>query len=157
MNTVVVPEVFTAANNYTVTKSGTIGRNQTKSFFFRVPANTPAFKVDFAGPSAAAGTGQARFLRFHPYGVGIDSNASNELLQPAGGGRRLSGGSPNSRTTTQPDRGCLGGDRRGSAHIGRGGHPVHADRVDPRRDRLAEPGRDRVRHRSACRSPAPTR
>ena len=49
MNTVVVPEVFTAAANYTVTKSGTIGRNQTKSFFFPVPLNTPAFKVDFSG------------------------------------------------------------------------------------------------------------
>ena len=76
LNTVVVPEVFTAANNYTVTKSGTIGRNQTKSFFFQVPAGTPAFKVDMTGGGAAAGAGQMRFLRFHPYGVGIDSNAS---------------------------------------------------------------------------------
>jgi hypothetical protein len=100
MNTVVVPEVFAAANNYTVTKSGTIGRNQTTSFFFRVPANTPAFKVDFAGPSATSGTGQARFLRFHPYGVGIDSNASNNCYSPP-----VAGGpacNPNSRTTSNP-------------------------------------------------------
>src|SRR5215213_3665005 len=100
MNTVVVPEVFTAAGNYTVAKSGTIGRNQTKSFFFKVPANTPAFKVDFSGPSAVTGTGQARFLRFHPYGVGIDSNASNNCYSPA-----VSGGpscNPNSRTTSNP-------------------------------------------------------
>ena len=87
MNTVVVPEVFTAAGGYTVTKSGTIGRNQTMSFFFRVPVSTPAFKVDFSGPSAAPGTGQARFLRFHPYGVGIDSNASNNCYSPAVGWR----------------------------------------------------------------------
>ena len=100
MNTVVVPEVFTAGGNYTVTKTGTIGRNQTKSFFFRVPANTPAFKVDFSGPSAAGGTGQARFLRFHPYGVGIDSNASNNCYSPP-----VAGGptcDPNSRTTSNP-------------------------------------------------------
>ena len=100
MNTVVVPEVFTAAGNYTVTKTGTIGRNQTKSFFFKVPANTPAFKVDFSGPSATPGTGQARFLRFHPYGVGIDSNASNNCYSPP-----VVGGpacDPNSRTTSNP-------------------------------------------------------
>ena len=83
MNTVVVAgAVFTAANNYTVTKTDTIGRNQTKSYFFRVPAGTPAFKVDFTGPSATPGTGQARFLRFHPYGVGIDSNASTNCYSP---------------------------------------------------------------------------
>ena len=40
------------------------------SYFFHVPAGTPAFKVDLSGPSATPGTGQARFLRFHPYGVG---------------------------------------------------------------------------------------
>ena len=99
MNVVVVPDTFTAANNYTVVRSGTIGRNQTKSFFFRVPANTPAFKVDFSGPSATPGTGQARFLRFHPYGVGIDSNASTSCYSPSAGS---CAGSPNSRTTTNP-------------------------------------------------------
>ena len=144
MNTVVVPEVFTAAGNYTVTKSGTIGRNQTKSFFFRVPANTPAFKVDFAGPSATPGTGQARFLRFHPYGVGIDSNAEQQLLQPARSGG-VPGVQPEQPDDDEPDRRRLGGHGRGAAHVGRGGRPVHADGVDPRRDGLAEPGRDRVR------------
>ena len=99
MNTVVVPEVFTAANNYTVTNSGTIGRNQTRSYFFRVPTNTPAFKVDFSGPSATPGTGQARFLRFHPYGVGIDSNASTSCYIPSAGSCV---GSPNSRTVSNP-------------------------------------------------------
>ena len=101
MNTVVVPEVFTAAGNYTVTKSGTIGRNQTKSFFFRVPANTPAFKVDFAGPRRRR-VGPGRFLRFHPYGVGIDSNASNNCYSPAVTARACPACSPNSRTTTNP-------------------------------------------------------
>ncbi len=100
LNTVVVPEVFTAANGYTVMKSGTIGRNQTKSFFFKVPAGTPAFKVDMTGGGAAAGAGQIRFLRFHPYGVGIDSNASTSCYNPSAGS--CTTGSPTSRTTTNP-------------------------------------------------------
>ena len=98
MNVVVVPDVF-AAPTYAVTKTGTIGRNQTTSFFFKVPANTPAFKVDFSGPSATPGTGQARFLRFHPYGVGIDSNASTSCYSPSAGSCV---GSPNSRTVSNP-------------------------------------------------------
>jgi subtilisin family serine protease len=102
LNTVIVADQFTAANNYTVTKSGTIGRNQTTSFFYNIPAGTPAFKVDFSGPSATPGTGQARFLRFHPYGVGIDSNASTSCYSPSAGS---CAGSPNSRTTTNPQAG----------------------------------------------------
>ena len=102
MNTVVVPDTFTAGNNYSVTKTGSIGRNQTLSYFFRVPAGTPAFKVDFSGPSATPGTGQARFLRFHPYGVGIDSNASTSCYSPSAGS---CSGSPLSRTVTNPQAG----------------------------------------------------
>jgi subtilisin family serine protease len=102
-NVVIAADQFTAGNNYTVTKSGTIGRNQTQSFFFFVPAGTPAFKVDFSGPSATPGTGQARFLRFHPFGVGFDSNASNNCYSPP-----VAGGpacNPNSRTATNPQAG----------------------------------------------------
>jgi hypothetical protein len=102
MNTVIAAEQFTAANNYTITKTGTIGRNQTTSFFYNVPAGTPAFKVDFSGPSATPGTGQARFLRFHPYGVGIDANASTSCYNPSAGSCV---GSPISRTTTNPQAG----------------------------------------------------
>lgn len=99
LNTVVAAETFTSAGNYSVTKTGAIGRNRTTSYFFAVPANTPAFKVDFTGPSATPGTGQARFLRFHPYGVGIDSNASTSCYSPSAGS---CAGSPNSRTVTNP-------------------------------------------------------
>ncbi len=98
LNVVVAAEQFTAANSYTVTKSGTIGRNQTQSFFFNVPANTPAFKVDLVGGGATPGTGQIRFLRFHPYGVGIDSNASTACYTPPAGACS----NPNSRTTSNP-------------------------------------------------------
>jgi subtilase family protein/pre-peptidase len=102
MNTVVAAEQFNAGNNYTVMKSGTIGRNQTTSFFYNVPAGTPAFKVDMIGGGTTAGTGQIRFLRFHPYGVGIDSNASTSCYNPSAGS---CAGSPTSRTTTNPQAG----------------------------------------------------
>ena len=100
MNVVVVPEFFTAANNYSITKSGTIGRNQSQRFFFNVPAGTPALKVDLDDHSTA-GTGQVRFLRFHPYGVTIEpSNNSLSCYSPP-----VSGGptcNPLSRTTSNP-------------------------------------------------------
>jgi hypothetical protein len=100
---VVAAEQFTADNNYTVTHTGTIGRNQTTSYFFRVPANTPAFKVDLSGPDSSPGTGQVRFLRFHPYGVGLENNATTMCYIPnAGGG---CAGAASSRTQSNPQAG----------------------------------------------------
>ena len=150
-NVVIAAEQFTAGNNYSVTKTGTIGRNQTRSFFFRVPAGTPAFKVDFSGPSATPGTGQARFLRFHPYGVAIDSNASTSCYSPPAAGRQLRR-QPEQPHDLESAGGRLGDHDRGQAHVRRGGHPVHADGIDPRRDCLAESGHDRFRddRRSDC-------
>ena len=100
MNVVVVPELFTVANNYTITKSGTIGRNQSQRFFFKVPAGTPALKVDLDDHSAA-GTGQVRFLRFHPYGVTIEpsNNSLTCYSPPVAGGPTCN---PLSRTTSNP-------------------------------------------------------
>ncbi|MBI5651264.1 MAG: S8 family serine peptidase [Chloroflexi bacterium] len=105
MNVVIAPHVFNAGNGYTVSVSGTIGRNQTTSYFFRVPAGTPAFKVDLSGPSLAAGTGQVRFLRFHPYGVSIDSNASTANYCPSATAPTTCPASALSRTTTNPQAG----------------------------------------------------
>ena len=100
MNVVVAADTFSAANGFSVTKTGSIGRAQQLAHFVRVPAGVPALKVDFSGPSATPGTGQARFLRWHPYGLGIDSNAvSNCYLPPAG---TCTTGSPSSRTTSDP-------------------------------------------------------
>jgi hypothetical protein len=96
MNTVIAPDVLTAANGYSVTKSGTIGRNQAQHFFFRVPAGNPVLKIDLTGPTPDAGTGQVRFLRWHPYGLGVDSNASTSCYMPPVAG--CSTGSPLSRT-----------------------------------------------------------
>jgi subtilisin family serine protease len=102
LNTVVAAEQFSAASGYVVTHDGSIGRNQVTSYFYKVPANTPAFKVDLAGGGPAPGAGQIRFLRFHPYGVGIDSNSSLSCYNPPSGS---CAGSPTSRTTTNPQAG----------------------------------------------------
>ena len=102
MNVVVVPYEFKESTGFAQTFTGTVARNQTRSYFVRVPAGAPALKVDFSGPSATPGTGQARFLRFHPYGVGVDSNSSTVCYSPAVPGGSCPGGGPNSRTTSNP-------------------------------------------------------
>ena len=115
MNTVIVPDVLTAANGYSVTKTGSVGRNQVLRYFFKVPAGSPVLKVDFTGPDGNPGTGQARFLRFHPYGVGVDSNASTSCYAPPVAG--CATGSPYSRTVNGARRRRLGSDGRGQAHV----------------------------------------
>jgi hypothetical protein len=102
MNVINAADTFSPANNFSVTKTGTIGRAQQLTHFVRVPANVPALKVDFSGPTAAGGTGQARFLRWHPYGLGIDSNAVSNCYQPPQPGSGCTTGSPTSRTTGAP-------------------------------------------------------
>jgi hypothetical protein len=82
MNVVIAAEGFTSANGYSVTKSGTVGRNQALHYFFDVPTGTPALKIDFSGPTADPGTGQARFLRFHPFGYPIEDNSSLSCYNP---------------------------------------------------------------------------
>ena len=100
MNTVVAAEDFTAAQGYAITKTGSIARNQAKSFFFRVPAGTPAFKVDMtAGGTTSAG--QVRFLRFHPYGVGLETNSTPNCYNPPVAGGSTCGGAL-SRTAANP-------------------------------------------------------
>jgi subtilisin family serine protease len=103
MNTVIAPYTFAAGNNYSQTVGGTIARGQTLHYFFLVPTGAPAFKVDMTGGGAAVGAGAIRFLRWHPYGVGIDSNAVSNCYNGAPG--TCSTGSPTSRTTTNPQAG----------------------------------------------------
>ena len=99
LNTVVAAEQFTAANGYTVTRTGTIGRNQATSLFFAVPEGTPAFKVDMDA-GGDPGKGQVRFLRFHPYGVPIEATSTPNCYNPSAGGP--CDGSPTSRTVANP-------------------------------------------------------
>ncbi|WP_328421621.1 S8 family serine peptidase [Micromonospora sp. NBC_00389] len=100
MNMVIAPYTFRAADNHQVAITGKVGRNQSLRYYLQVPAGTPALKVDFTGPSGQPGTGQARFLRYHPYGVAIDDNASTSCFVPTAGA--CATGSPNSRTTSNP-------------------------------------------------------
>ncbi len=102
MNVVVAADEFSAAANYSVTKAGSLGPGQVDTYFFDVPAGTPAFKVDMTG-GGTAGAGAIRFLRWHPYGVGVDSNAVSNCYNGAPGG--CTTGSPTSRTVTNPQAG----------------------------------------------------
>lgn len=100
LNTVIVARDLGVAD-YSQTVSGEVARNGFKSYFFKVPPGAPAFRVDFSGPTTTAGSGQARFLRFHPYGVNVDNTSSVSCYSPSAGGG-CAGGSPNSRTVSNP-------------------------------------------------------
>src|SRR6185503_18002052 len=102
LNTVVAAEQFSAANNFSITHAGTIARNNVISFFFNVPAGVPALKVDLVGGGTTPGAGQVRFLRFHPYGVGLEDNSSLSCYNPTSGS---CSGSPTSRTQSNPQAG----------------------------------------------------
>jgi hypothetical protein len=105
MNTVVVARDFVGPS-FSHTITGSVGRNQALSYYFEVPANTPALKVDFSGPSATPGTGQARFIRYHPFGVNIDGQNSLQCYSPpVVPGGTCAGGGPLSRTTSNPQAG----------------------------------------------------
>jgi Subtilase family/Bacterial pre-peptidase C-terminal domain len=99
MNTVIVPYEF-AGPSFAQTVSGTIDIAQTDHLFFRVPSGTPALKVDLAGGGTAAGAGQIRFLRWSPWGLGIDSNAVSNCYNPSQAG--CTTGDPLSRTAQDP-------------------------------------------------------
>jgi subtilisin family serine protease len=101
MNTVIAADQFTAPD-YSVTKTDSIGPGQFKTYFFYVPPGTPAFKVDMTG-GGAAGLGAIRFLRWHPWGLAIDSNSVSNCYNPNIGG--CSTGSALSRTTSNPQAG----------------------------------------------------
>jgi subtilisin family serine protease len=78
MNTVVAAAQFNAGNNFTVSYlNGSADKPDKTSYFFSVPANTPAFKVDVKGPSGSGNVnGRVRLLRFHPYGISIDNTST---------------------------------------------------------------------------------
>lgn len=99
MNTVIVADQFNAGNNFTVTRTSTVGRNQVLHFFYNIPAGTPAFKVDLTGT-----TGQVRFLRFNSYGLPAEETGTNSLqcYVPAVPGNGCNGAS---RTVANPQPG----------------------------------------------------
>ncbi len=101
MNVVVAADQFSAPD-YSITKTGEIGPGQFETFFFYIPPGTPAFKVDMIG-GGPPGAGAIRFLRWHPWGLAIDSNAVSNCYNGAPGG--CTTGSPTSRTVTNPQSG----------------------------------------------------
>jgi hypothetical protein len=102
MNTVIAPMVFSAPS-YSQSVTSTIARGQTKHYFFRVPAGAPAFKVDLSGGGDAVGAGAIRFLRWHPFGQGVDSNAVSNCY--IGTPFACTTGLATSRTVTNPQAG----------------------------------------------------
>ena len=103
LNTVIAAEDFSPSGGYQIRHGGELGRNETDSYFVRVPANTPALKVDLEGGGTEEGAGQIRFLRFHPYGVGIEDNSSpNCYNPPVPPANECDAGDPSSRTFTDP-------------------------------------------------------
>lgn len=107
LNTVIAAEDFTVGNGYQVKHSGELDRNDWHSYFVRVPANTPALKVDLEGGGTGAGAGQIRFLRFHPYGVPVDSTQTPQCYNPPvpPGNSCNTGDSPRTRTWVNPTPG----------------------------------------------------
>jgi hypothetical protein len=111
MNVVIAPFELTGTGNFSQTINSDIDIAQARHYFYRVPAGLPALKVDFTGPATTAGTGQARFLRWHPWGLGIESNAVSNCYsppQPPVGACNRAGGvdqNPNSRTGTSTQGG----------------------------------------------------
>jgi hypothetical protein len=60
----------------------------------------PALKTELLGGGAAAGAGQIRFLRFHPYGIGVDSNSTPNCYDPPVSG--CDAGDPHVRAWANP-------------------------------------------------------
>ncbi|WP_432845898.1 S8 family serine peptidase [Amycolatopsis sp. CA-161197] len=98
MNTVFAPAEFASSGIFTA--SGTIARNQSVSYFLRVPQGASSLQVDLAG-GGDPGKGQVRFLRYDPTGVPVDSNTSTNCYNPDAGAGCV-GGTPTSRTLTNP-------------------------------------------------------
>jgi subtilisin family serine protease len=59
-----------AAPSYTLSRSGTIERDSTTSYFVTVPAGATTVQVAMSGLKAGS---QTRFVTMHPYGVPLDS------------------------------------------------------------------------------------
>lgn len=70
LNTIDAANQFNAANNFSVTTAGSADRPDMATFFYNVPANTPAFKVDLTNIN-----GRVRVWRLNPQGLHIDTPA----------------------------------------------------------------------------------
>jgi hypothetical protein len=64
-----------AAPSYTLTRSGTVQRDSTTSYFVTVPAGATSLEVAMDGLRPGS---QTRFLTMHPYGVPLDPHQTTD-------------------------------------------------------------------------------
>ena len=69
----VIASTSLAKPSFAASFAGRTERFDTRSYFVSVPEGARSLKVNLSGVAAGSVT---RFLAFHPYGVGIDDNAS---------------------------------------------------------------------------------
>jgi hypothetical protein len=69
----VVVSTPVASPSYTLTRSGSVGRDTTTSYFVTVPAGATSLEVAMDGLKPGS---QTRFETMHPYGVPMDSTAT---------------------------------------------------------------------------------
>lgn len=100
LNTVVASEKFNVGNNFTITHTGSAVRPEKTTYFFYVPANTPAFKVD-----VTTLTGRVRTLRQHPYGVPYDSTSTTAYCSAGANCQSSQPAGTISRTASNPTPG----------------------------------------------------
>jgi subtilase family protein/pre-peptidase len=79
LNTIVAANQFNAANNFSVTTSGSADRPDMATFFYNVQPNTPAFKADLTNIN-----GRVRVWLFNPQGLptnnpGFQTNGTQSL------------------------------------------------------------------------------
>ncbi|MFJ4406287.1 S8 family serine peptidase [Streptomyces sp. NPDC088910] len=70
MSAAVLVSTPVAGPSYTLTRSGSIERDTTRSYFVTVPAGATSLEVAMDGLKTGS---QTRFLTMHPYGVPLDS------------------------------------------------------------------------------------
>ena len=143
MNTVVAPDVFTAANGYTVTKTGH-GRTEPRgSLLLPRSGRRPGAQGRPGRPRRHPGHGPGAVPALPSVGPRRRLERQHVLLRAAG--RRLRDGQPAEPDGRRRGRGCLGGDGRGQAHVRHRLGAVHAHGVALRRRGHAQSGRDRRR------------
>ena len=142
MNTVIAPYTFTAPS-YSQTITSDIARGQSKHYFFRVPREHAGAEGRHGRRRHRCQCGSDPLPALAPFGLAIDSNAASNCYNPDVGGR-LHDGQPDEPERDEPQAGAEVTSTRTGAptRIRRGA--VHADRVDPRGERLAQPRHHRL-------------
>ncbi|MEV5887414.1 S8 family serine peptidase [Streptomyces sp. NPDC052020] len=73
LSTVVVSAPLDASRKYTLSASGSVQRNSTRSYFVTVPEGARTLEVAIGGLKDKS---QTRFIALHPYGVPVDTTST---------------------------------------------------------------------------------